>query len=71
MRDDLLLNFLVKEEMTKEELEVFDLDSTRNFIYLQDVAHAFLNGPFFLKEGEAYNLANPEHLSKRDILKRI
>lgn len=70
MRDDLLVHYLVKEFVTKEHIELFDMDSMRNFICIKDVCRLLLE-PIGLKRGEAYNVCIPKHQSKRELVKLI
>lgn len=70
MRDDLLVHYLVKEFVSKEHVELFDMDSMRNFICIKDVCRLLLE-PIGLKRGEAYNVCIPKHQSKRELVKLI
>jgi nucleoside-diphosphate-sugar epimerase len=70
MRDDLLLHFLVKEFVEKNTIEVFDMDSMRNFVHVEDVATILLH-PWGLRGGEAYNLSFEEHFNKRTLIAEI
>lgn len=71
MRNDLLLNFLVKECVTKESISVFDVNSSRNFIHVKDVANGMINDAGNVPRGQAYNLALPTHYNKMELLEII
>jgi nucleoside-diphosphate-sugar epimerase len=67
MRHDLLLHYLVREYVSKEELEIFEPEVMRNFVHLKDVSRAFLwNVPY--KSGNAYNVCIEKHYRKRTVL---
>jgi nucleoside-diphosphate-sugar epimerase len=71
MRDDLLLNFLVKQCVENDSIEVFDVESNRNFIHVRDVIDALVRFHPNLRDGEAYNFAIPTHYTKLELLDMI
>lgn len=71
MRDDLLLNFLVKEAVTKKEIQLFEGDVQRNFVHVNDVS--YLIGRFIEAQDVrgVFNVAIEEHKTKREIAHMI
>lgn len=72
MRDDLLLNFLVKEAVFKKKIELFEGDYKRNFLCIFDAAAALSHIALHGKGGEAYNVGiEDENYTKMEVCRRI
>ena len=74
MRTDLLVNFLVKEAVTKKKIEIFEPHFRRNYIHISDIVDAFI---FVIKnfekmKGNIFNLGlSNANLTKIQLVKSI
>lgn len=61
MRDDALLNWLVKEAVTKNHVEYYEPESLRGFIHVRSVAQSFcmVMEQYEKMQGEAFNYSLP------------
>ena len=74
MRTDLLVNFLVKEAVLKNKIEIFEPHFRRNYIHISDIVDAFI---FVIKnfekmKGNIFNLGlSNANLTKIQLVKKI
>ena len=72
MRTDLIVNFFIREALTKGILSIFEPHFRRNFIHVRDVVNAIL---FTIKnfgrvKGQVYNLGlSNANVTKLDLAK--
>ena len=74
MRTDLLVNFLVREAVLKNKLEIFEPNFRRNYIHVKDISNAFLFSikNFQKMKGNIYNLGlSNANLTKIELAKSI
>lgn len=72
MRDDLLLNFLVKEAIEYGQINLFEGSYKRNFVHVSDVCDVIIKMTSCgAKPSGIYNVAIPEHLTKLEVCDRI
>ena len=74
MRTDLIVNFFIREALTKGILSIFEPHFRRNFIHVRDVVNAIL---FTIKnfgrvKGQVYNLGlSNANVTKLDLAKLV
>lgn len=71
MRDDLLLNYMVREAFVNKKLELFEPHFRRNFIHVDDAGKSIEHAIIYLTSGEAYNVNIEDTYTKEQIAKMI
>ena len=74
MRTDLLVNFLVKEAVLKNKIEIFEPHFRRNYIHISDIVDAFIFviNNFEKMKGNIFNLGlSNANLTKIQLVKKI
>ena len=74
MRTDLLINFLVKEAVTKKKIKIFEPHFRRNYVHISDVVDAFIFTIINFKKmrGKIFNLGlSNANLTKIQLANKI
>ena len=74
MRTDLLINFLVKEAVTKKKIKIFEPHFRRNYVHISEVVDAFIFTIINFKKmrGKIFNLGlSNANLTKIQLAKKI
>jgi len=74
MRTDLIVNFFVKESVTKNKITIFEPHFRRNFIHVRDVVNAIIFSIKNFKKlnGEVFNLGlSSANITKIELAKKV
>jgi nucleoside-diphosphate-sugar epimerase len=74
MRTDLIVNFFVKESVTKKQITIFEPHFRRNFIHVRDVVNAIIFSIKNFKKfnGEIFNLGlSTANITKIELAKKV